>query len=78
MKIFLASIVSIIFTTSAFGCEIYDHANKRICDLSCAINKYDEEICYSKYNMSYQMGYLQGQRHAFYEVKALINDLYPN
>lgn len=77
MKIFLASIVSIIFTTSIFGCEIYDYSKNRLCDLDCAINKLEEETYY-KHSMDYYIGYLKGQRQAFYEVKTLIDDLYPN
>jgi hypothetical protein len=84
MKLFLASgmlsflsLGVILMPQVSQGCEIYDHANNRINALNCALNKLDEEILYTK-NMDFYMGYLQGQRQAFYEVKKLIDDLYPN
>jgi predicted translin family RNA/ssDNA-binding protein len=77
MKIFLATILSVIFTTSAFSCEIYDHADNRIKELTCEIHKLNQEISYNK-SMDYFSGFLHGQRQAYIEVQTLIDDLYPN
>jgi len=76
MFIFLGLFATLTFN-SAQSCEIYDHANERIKDLDFFITKFQIEHEY-KYDESFFMGYLKGQLQAYEEIKALIDDLYPN
>ena len=76
MFVFLTLSTTLTFN-SAQSCEIYDHASESIIDLDFFITKFQIEHTY-KYDESFFMGYLKGQRQAYEEVKTLIDDLYPN
>lgn len=76
MLVFLA-LGAILMPQVSQGCEIYDYSINRIKYLDCGINKIEEDVFYTE-NIDYYVGYLKGQRQAFYEVKTLIDCLYPN
>jgi len=78
MKIFLASIVSIIFTTSAFGCEICDFANEKFKEVNESIKEFQKENNCSFESKEFHYGYLFGQQQAYYRIITLSNDFYPD
>jgi hypothetical protein len=85
MKKLLASGICLFLASSAVlmpqaiqGCEIYDHATDRIHDLSCLIHMYDEMIIYDETSRDFTMGYLKGQRAAFFDVRKVIDDKQKN
>jgi len=76
MKIFLASIVSIIFTTSAFSSEQLPHHHcehvYEFCQQGIRIADYHLHIYNHMNPTNYSHGYWDGQRDAYISVENFI------